>query len=140
MRNDSNQEYTIEALKKKSECEPIAKYLGMRLVELNYGYSRVSMTLRPEHLNFNGLIFGGIIMSLADLAFSYATNCAGIANVAAQFSIQFLSGASVGDELTAECTVLKRGNRACFSEMTVKNQHAKIVAKAAGVTIPLTTN
>ena len=137
MINNSNQEHTVESLKNKSANEPVANYLGMKLLDLSEGFSRVSMTLRPEHLNFNGLVFGGIIMSIADLAFAYATNCANVPNVAAQFSIQFISGASVGDVLTAECTVIKRGNRACFSEMVVNNQKGKLIAKAMGVTIPI---
>ncbi len=138
MENSNSQDFSVESLKERSNTEPVANYLGMRLVELSDGYARVSMTLRPEHLNFNGLIFGGIIMSLADLAFAYATNCAGVPNVASQFSIQFISGANAGDELMAECTVIKRGRRACYSDMTVSDSKGKLVARASGVTIPLT--
>lgn len=130
-------EHTIDALRKQSESEPVANFLGMKLVELADGYSKVTMTLRPEHLNFNGFIFGGIIMSLADLAFAYANNCAGIPNVASQFSIQFLSSVQAGEQLTAECNVLKKGKRVCHSEMIVTNRQGKLIAKATGLTIPI---
>jgi len=134
------QDHTVESLKEKSETEPVANYLGMRLIEISEGYSKVRMVLRPEHLNFNGLIFGGIIMCLADLAFAYATNSMGTPNVASQFNIHFIAGASAGDELSAECHVIKRGNRVCHSEIKVSNRDGKLIAQATGVTIPLTKN
>jgi acyl-CoA thioesterase len=129
---------TIEELRGKSEGEPIASFLGTKLQGLSPGYAKVSMKLRPEYTNFNGLIFGGIIMSLADQAFAYATNSVFIPNVASQFNIHFAAGPAVDDELTAECRVVKSGRRVCISEMTVSNQDGKLIAKASGTTIPLT--
>ena len=43
----------------------------------------------------------------------------------------------IGDELTAECRVVKSGRRAGISEMTVTNQAGKLIAKATGTTIPV---
>jgi len=127
----------IEKLKAKAEGEQIASFLNMRVLELSPGYAKVAMDLRPEYTNFNGLIFGGIIMSLADQAFAYASNTIVIPNVASQFNIHFVAGAAVDDELTAECRVVKSGRRVCISEMTVNNQEGKLIAKATGTTIPL---
>ena len=56
----------VTALKEKAENEPVARFLGMQLLELEEGYTRVSMMIKPEHENFNGLVFGGIVMSLLD--------------------------------------------------------------------------
>ncbi len=127
----------IEKLRAKSEGEQIASFLNMRLLELSPGYARVSMNLRREYTNFNGLIFGGIIMSLADQAFAYASNTVVIPNVASQFNIHFVAGAGIDDELIAECRVVKSGRRVCISEMSVSNQDGKLIAKATGTTIPL---
>jgi len=127
----------IEKLRAKAEGEQIASFLNMRVLELSQGYAKVAMDLRPEYTNFNGLIFGGIIMSLADQAFAYASNTIVTPNVASQFNIHFIAGAAVDDELTAECRVVKSGRRVCISEMSVKNQDGKLIAKATGTTIPL---
>jgi acyl-CoA thioesterase len=128
----------IEELRAKAEEEHIASFFNMRLLELSPGYAKVSMNLRPEYTNFNGLIFGGIIMSLADQAFAYASNTVVIPNVASQFNIHFVASAGIDDELVAECRVIKRGRRVCISEMSVSNQDGKLIAKATGTTIPLT--
>ena len=123
-------------LREKAEEEPIANFLEMRLLELSHGYSKVAMKLKPEYRNFNGLVFGGIIMSVTDQAFAYASNSIVIPNVASQFNIHFIAAAGVDDELIAECHVIKSGKRVCISEMRVTNQEGKLIAKATGTTIP----
>ena len=49
----------------------------MKLVELTPGYAKITMKVLPEHLNFNGMVFGGIVMALADQAFAYGIKLAG---------------------------------------------------------------
>ncbi len=126
----------VSALKAKANGEPIASFLKIRLVELSEGYAKVTMKLSSEYLNFNGLIFGGIIMALADEAFAYASNTVITPNIASQFNIHFIASANIGDELNAECKVVKSGRRVCISEMMVTNQEGKLIAKATGTTIP----
>jgi acyl-CoA thioesterase len=128
-------EADIEKLKNKEAAEPIASFLKMRLVELTPGYARVTMEITPDHLNFNGMVFGGIVMAIADQAFAYATNSLITPSIATQFNIHLIAGAGVGDELTAECRVIKSGRRIGVSEMTVTNQDGKLIARATGTTV-----
>jgi len=133
----SNADDNVAALKAKAGREPIASFLDMKLLELSEGYARVSAKLKPEYLNFNNLVFGGIVMAVADQAFAYGTNSVITPNVASQFNIHFVASADVTDELIAECRVVRAGRRVCISEMTVTNQDGKLIAKATGTTIPL---
>jgi acyl-CoA thioesterase len=128
----------IARLKAKEAREPIAAFLKMRLIELTPGYAKVTMKLTPDHLNFNGMVFGGIVMAVADQAFAYATNSLISPSIATQFNIHLISGAGVGDELTAECRVIKSGRRIGVSEMTVTDQDGKLIAKATGTTVVTT--
>lgn len=125
----------VEKLKALEAQEPVATFLKMKLVELTPGYAKITMKVLPEHLNFNGMIFGGIIMCLADQAFAYGINSLVTPSIATQFNIQLIAGAKVGDELTAECRPLKSGRRIGFSEMIVTNQTGKLIAKATGTTV-----
>ena len=125
----------VETLTAKEKTEPIAKFLGMDLAELTPGYAKITMTLKPEYLNFNGMVFGGIIMCLADQAFAYGMNSLVMPSIATNFSIQLIAGAKVGDVLTAECRPLKSGRRVGFAEMTVTDQNGKLIAKATGTTV-----
>jgi len=130
---------SVAGLIAKEEREPIASFLKMRMVELTPGYAKVAIKLVPEYQNFNGLIFGGIIMAVADQAFAYATNAMTYPNpsIASQFNIHFITSAAVNDELTAECRVIRSGRRVGISEMVVTNQDGKLIAKATGTTIPV---
>ena len=127
----------LAGLKAGEEKEPIASFLKMRLMELSPGYAKVVMKLRPEYLNFNGMVFGGIIMAAADQAFAYASNSLAHPSIASQFNINFISGAGVNDELTAECRVVRSGKRVGVSEIKVTNQEGKLIAQATGTTIPI---
>jgi len=125
----------VAELKAKEADEPVASFFKMRLVELSPGYAKVAMKLRPDYMNFNGMVFGGIVMSIADQAFAYATNSLVSPSIATQFNIHLIAGASPGDELIAECRVIKSGRRIGVSEMTVTNQEGKLIAKATGTTV-----
>lgn len=127
----------VQELKTREKDEPIASFLDMRLVEFTPGYAKVSMPVKKEYLNFNGYIFGGIMMSLVDQAFAYATNSLNFPSVASQINIHFMAGPEVGDELIGECRVLKNGRRAAVSEMTVSGKDGKLIARASGTTIPV---
>ena len=127
----------IRMLTEKMEVEPVASFLKMRVIELKSGYAKVTMQLLPEYQNFNGFIFGGIITSIADQAFAYASNSVAYPSVATQFNIHFISGAATNDTLTAECRVIKSGRRVGISEITVINQHDKLIARATGTTVPI---
>ena len=126
---------TVSELKAQSAGEPIASFLRMQLLELTPGYAKIGMKMRPDYLNFNGMIFGGIVMSIADQAFAFATNSLVSPSIASQFNIHLIAGAAPDDDLTAECRVIKSGRRIGVSEMTVTNQDGKLVAKATGTTV-----
>ena len=128
----------VALLRASEPDEPITRFLGMKLVELGPGYAKVTMKLGPQHVNFNGLVFGGIIAAVADQAFAYATNSLIQPSIASQFNIHFIAGPKPDDELIGECRVLKSGRRVGVSEMTVSTSDGKLVAKATGTTIPAT--
>jgi acyl-CoA thioesterase len=117
--------------------EHIASFLKMRLVELSPGYAKVALKLIPEYQNFNGLVFGGIVMAVADQAFAYASNSLARPSIASQFNIHFINGAGADDELIAECQVVRSGKRVGVSEIKVTNQDGKLIAQATGTTIPV---
>jgi len=127
----------IAELGARAESEPVAAFLGMRLVELEPGYAKIALKLKPEFQNFHGLVFGGVIMAVADQAFAYASNSLSYPSVASQFNIHFVAGVKADDELIAEGRVVRSGRRVGISEMLVTNQDGKLIARATGTTIPV---
>jgi acyl-CoA thioesterase len=132
----TDKEEKISILTDKIKTEPITSFLQSEILEISEGHSKVSLLMRPEFQNFHGIIFGGIIMSVADQAFGAASNSMAYPSVASNLNVYFISSARVGDTLTAEGKVIKSGRKAGFTEVTVVNQDNKLIARAIGVTIP----
>lgn len=123
---------TLEKLKELSENQPVSKFFGFKILELAPGYARVSIKMKPEYLNFNGIIFGGVITDVADEAFALCVSSIAHPSVATHLNVYFLSRVEPDDELTAEGRVIKSGKRLGFAEMTVTNRSGTLVAKVTG--------
>ena len=109
-----------------------SQWLGISVIDIKEGYSKIKMTVRPEMINGFGTVHGGIAFSLADSAFAFACNNRNEISVALDTSINFLKAVKVGDELTAEATELHNGRSTGLYHITVNNQHNQTVAVFKG--------
>ncbi|MEJ5186703.1 MAG: hotdog fold thioesterase [Candidatus Geothermincolales bacterium] len=114
------------------EGDPYASELGAELEEIRPGYARVSLRLRPEHLNFLGLVHGGIIFSLADVAFAAASNSFGTRAVALHVSVDYLRPPGPGSRLTAEVRHEGRAGKMGYYLMEVRDEGGDTVARLVG--------
>lgn len=126
---------SVEELRAMAEREPLGSFMGIKILKLAPRYAKVSMKMKPEYVTFNGMVFGGIVASVADSAFGLAVNTVAHPSIATQFNIYFISRAEATDDLTAECQVIKSGKRLGISEITVTNQKGDLIAKATGIAI-----
>ena len=67
-----------------------SQWLGISVIEIKEGYSKIKMTVRAEMINGFGIVHGGIAFSLADSAFAFACNNRNVLSVALDTSINFL--------------------------------------------------
>src|SRR5829696_5964862 len=91
------------------EHDLFSRWLGIQLVEIKEGYSKIKMVLRHEMINGFGIIHGGIAFSLADSAFAFACNNRNNLSVALDTSITFTKATQPGDVLLAEAKELHNG-------------------------------
>ena len=56
------------------ETDLFSKWLGIEVLEIKEGYSKITMTIRDEMINGFGIVHGGVTFSLADSAFAFACN------------------------------------------------------------------
>jgi acyl-CoA thioesterase len=117
-----------DLLFQKISQDPFARWMGIELQELRPGYSRVTMTLTPQMVNFHGIPHGGAIFSLADAAFAAASNSHGQTAVALSMTIQYLAAAPTGVRLVAEAQELRKGHRSGFYQITVGTDSGDPVA------------
>ena len=109
-----------------------SQWLGIQVMEIREGYSRIQMTVRPEMLNGLGIVHGGVAFSLADSAFAFACNNRNNLSVALDTSINFIKPVHVDDVLTAEATEIHNGKTTGLYQIRVTNQHAHLVALFKG--------
>ena len=128
---------TLEQTRQWFDSSPYAVYLGMKLAELKPGYARVSLVLKPEFLNWDGRIQGGVLASLIDQAFGTAMNSLERIYVAVQLSISFMAAAEVDQTLYTEGKVVHAGKSLGVAEMVVSDAKGKVIARATGTTISL---
>lgn len=123
-------------VKERFDSSPYALFLGMKLVELRTGYAKVELRLRDAHMNWDGRVQGGVIVSLLDQAFGAALNTLDRIYVAVQLNVNFVAPPR-GDIVHAESTVLHRGRSLGVSEMVVTDADGKLVARGLGTTIAI---
>ena len=83
----------------KANADPYANLLGVRIDKVEKGYALCSAVIREEMFSFLGLLHGGFIFSLADVAFSIAANGGIMSNSSACFMRYFGKNAGVASAL-----------------------------------------
>jgi len=109
-----------------------SQWLGIQIIEIKEGYSKIKMSVRKEMINGLGIVHGGIAFSLSDSAFAFACNSRNNLSVALDTSINFLKPVHPGDELTAEAKEIHNGKSTGLYQITITNQHNHIVALFKG--------
>ncbi|HDP80117.1 MAG TPA: hotdog fold thioesterase [Spirochaetes bacterium] len=106
----------------KVENDPYMKFLGITVEKVERGYALCSLRVTPEMLNFLGLLHGGLVFSLADAAFSAASNSDHTPSYALDVSGTFLKTAAVGDTITSEAKLVHTTKRTGLYRMDVRNR------------------
>ncbi|MGH7354380.1 MAG: PaaI family thioesterase [Candidatus Rokuibacteriota bacterium] len=108
--------------------DPWASTLGLRYQEIRRGYCRVSLDLQPHMVNFQGYPHGGVIFSLADIAFGAACNSHGEPAVALSATIAYVAAVEPRATLVAEAREVRQGRQAGCYEVEVRAADGRLVA------------
>lgn len=115
-------------LRDRIQSEPWAHALGVQYLDLRRGYCRVSLKLQPHMVNFQGRPHGGVIFTLADVAFGAACNSHGEDYVGLNLAISYLAAVKPDSTLIAEAHAAKQGRNAGFYEVAVSAEDGTLVA------------
>jgi acyl-CoA thioesterase len=121
-----------EVVSHMMENDFFSQWMGIEVLEIKEGYSRIKMTVRKEMVNGFGIIHGGIPFSLADSAFAFACNNRNNLSVALDVTITFTKAVNIGDTLTAEAKEVHNGRSTGVYLITVSNQKNEQVALFKG--------
>lgn len=114
------------------ETDLFSKWLGIEVIEIREGHSKIKMTVRKEMINAFGIAHGGVAFSMADSAFAFACNNRNNLSVALDTSINFIKPVHVEDVLIAEATEVHNGKSTGLYQISITNQHDHLVALFKG--------
>ena len=114
------------------ENDFFSQWMGVEVLEVKEGYSKIKMTIRKEMVNGFGIVHGGLPFSLADSAFAFACNNRNNLSVALDVTITFTKAVNIGDVLTAEAKEIHNGRSTGVYLITVINQKNESVALFKG--------
>lgn len=114
------------------ENDPYVRSQGFRLVSITDNDIVVAMTVRHDHINFFGGTHGGVVFSLADCAFSLASNAYEEPAVAIDTHLAITASSRAGDELTATAREMTRGKTLATYRVDVTRADGRIVGLFTG--------
>ncbi len=117
-----------EAIFKKVENEPFAQKFGIRLLDLDEGYSKVGMKFTPDMENILGTAHGGALFALIDEAFETASNSHGTVAVALNMSITYTSPPAPRSNLIAEAREFSRTQRTAAYDIKLMDDQDNLIA------------
>ena len=117
-----------EAIFKKVEKEPFAQKFGIKLLDLDDGYSKVEMRFTLDMENFLGTAHGGALFALIDEAFETASNSHGTVAVALNMNITYISPPPPESRLIAEAREFSRTQRTAVYDIKLFDDQNNLIA------------
>ena len=121
----------LEQLKKYFTKDAFAELCGIELIEAGPGSARTRLTLDIQHLNSLGIAHGGIVFTLADMAFAAAAHTRGKSAVAINTTISFIKAGKT-DTLYAEAKEVSRNRKLATYSVQVTDSTGEVLALFQG--------
>ena len=124
----------LEDLRDRVASSPFHLGFGMEVADATRGEVRLRWEARPDHLNLQGLIHGGVLATLADTAMGLAVRSAmrpGRRHVTVELGVHYLRPAKPGP-LEAVGRAVRVGTQIAFAEADVHDAEGRLLARAKG--------
>ena len=117
------------AIRNAVTTEPLALGLGLRLVSLDDGWSRVEMDYVPEKMdNMYNRAHGGAVFALIDEAFETASQTEGTIAVALNVNVTYVASPEPGARLAAEARRIAKTKRTATFDIRVVDDRDRTLA------------
>ncbi len=122
----------IERIAGHLEADPYARLLGISLVDADQDSVTVAMPVTEHHENFLGGTHGGAMFSVADCAFSLASNAYEAPAVAVNTHLAITAPTEAGDTLTATAIEVHRGSTLATYRVEVTRGDGRVCGHFTG--------
>jgi len=121
-----------ELIAKVFERDQFARSNGIRVAQVRPGFAQTEMTVEPRHLNSVGVLQGGALFTLADLAFAVASNSHGVVALACQADMTWFKAVTSG-KLTATAEEIARTRKLSTCVVRITDEAGDLVAQFKGL-------
>ncbi len=121
----------LEQVKKVTKNSPYYRLLGMEIMEIKEGESKIQMPFKQDLTHPYRIMHGGAIASLADSSVAMALISVvepGDRFTTIEFKINFFAPVNKG-KLEAHGKIVHKGSKTAVGEVEVKNEEGKLIAK-----------
>jgi acyl-CoA thioesterase len=122
----------LETLKRYFARDAFAQYCGIEIIEASDGHAVTRVVIDDSHLNGIGLVHGGLLFTLADMAFAAAAHTRGKVAVSVNNAITYLKAAR-GKTLRAEASEVSRSRRLASYTINILDETGEVVALCQGL-------
>ncbi len=114
---------------------PFSEWLGIEVARAEDGTPEATLKVGPQHKNKRGVLHGGVVSSLLDMALGAAVFVAMKPEEwcgTVSLDIQFVRPAR-GDQMRARGRLSNRGQRIAFADGELIDEQGQVCARAQGV-------
>jgi acyl-CoA thioesterase len=105
-----------------------AAFNGIKIIEVKPGYALTKLEVNENHLNGVGVIQGGAIFTLADLAFAAASNAQGQVTLTISATVNFFKS-TPSKIITAEAAEVSATKRIVNYNVDVFDENRELLAR-----------
>lgn len=115
-------------LEKMLNSDKFSKNMNIEVVESSQGNATVKMTISENNLNLYGIVHGGALFTLADVASAATAFTFNDAYVTMDSYLNFIQPGS-GDYLIAKAKSLYKGPETVVVDVVILNDQEELIAK-----------
>jgi uncharacterized protein (TIGR00369 family) len=115
--------------------QPFDEFLGYQYERIDEDHVHITLPLKPLYINSGGVVHGGIISSLADVAMCNTVEPDENRKqkvVTVDLNVTFLKGAK-GEFLIAQAALIKKGRNLSHAECLIYDAEENLIAKAKAI-------
>ena len=121
----------MDAIDRFIKNDSFARHVGVEILKWGPGTALAKLSITQTHLNSAGTIHGGVIFSLADAAFSVASNSHGTLAMSIDVSISYFKARKEGI-LYADAEEVSCNPKLATYSITVKDEKDSLIALFKG--------
>lgn len=122
-----------EHIKKHFATVPFFKFLDAAVLQASHGQAKVKIPMRPEFANTYGIVHGGIVAALVDMAAGVALRTLKVRILTVETTADFLAPVLLKDQLVAEARLVQESRKLLHADVNVFNSQHELVARGKAI-------